>query len=223
MRHRVGESGALGDHNPAVLIQIQGYGILCCHSRNGHIVVQGGVGGLKLRDFEGLEIPEPEVQHGLGVRVMGQVAVQHNGDQRHISAFGAGDQGVARQGRISCFSAERSVIVGGIVAVPHFVMVGDGIAVGKFLCRSAFHIGEAVSAGTADFYKGWILDGRLGDLCHVVGGGVVVFVVESAGIGEMASGAAQAGGPLVHQVRKGLSGAADVLRKGVGALVGRGQ
>ena len=75
MRHRVGEPCALGDHDPAVLIQIQGDGILCRHTRDGHIVVQGGVGGLKLRDFEGLEIPESEVQHGLGVRVMGQMAV----------------------------------------------------------------------------------------------------------------------------------------------------
>ena len=101
-------------------------------------------------------------------------------------------------------------------------MVGNGKTVGIFLDWGAFHIGETVGAGTADFYKGWVLNGRLGDSCHVVGGGVVVFVVESAGIGEMASGAAQAGGPLVHQVRKCLAGAADVLRQGVGALVGRG-
>ena len=83
--------------------------------------------------------------------------------------------------------------------------------------------GHVVGGLGDDRGEALVLHAGLRDDRQIARGGVVVFVVESAGIGEMASGAAQAGGPLVHQVRKGLSGAADVLRKGVGALVGRGQ
>ena len=56
-----------------------------------------------------------------------------------------------------------------------------------------------------------------------MGRGVVVLVIQAAGIVKMASRAAQALRLLVHQLGKCLPGAAYMTGQGVGALIGRGQ
>ena len=44
---------------------------------------------------------------------MGLVAVEHHCNQGHVIFFGAGDQGVARQGGVACLACECAGIVYG--------------------------------------------------------------------------------------------------------------
>ena len=61
-----------------------------------------------------------------------------------------------------------------------------------------------------------------GDEGKVPGGGVVVGVGQTVGVGEVGVGAAQLQSPLVHHLHKGGDAAADVLGDDVAHLVGRG-
>ena len=52
---------------------------------------------------------------------------------------------------------------------------------------SGLHI--VVGCGV-DFYEGRIVERSLGDQSHIVGGGIMIFIIQSAGIGKMGVGAA---------------------------------
>ena len=73
-----------------------------------------------------------------------------------------------------------------------------------------------------DLPEGGVPHGGLDDQGQVGGGGVVVFVVEAVGVGEVGAGAAQGLGLVVHQLDKGLNGAGYVLGDDVAGLIGRG-
>ena len=66
-------------------------------------------------------------------------------------------------------------------------------------------------------------DGLAGDEGHVVGGGQVVVVRQAVCIGEMGMDRPQLGGPLVHQLGKGLQASGNLLGNDVGGIVGRGE
>ena len=55
---------------------------------------------------------------------MGLVPVKDHRNQRHPVSFGAGNKGVACQGRITCLACKGTRIVDGFILVKHLVVVG---------------------------------------------------------------------------------------------------
>ena len=65
--------------------------------------------------------------------------------------------------------------------------------------------------------------GLLHDETKVPGGSVVVFVVETVGIGKMGTGAAQSLGFFVHHFHKGIDRTSDIFSGHIAGLIGRGK
>ena len=62
-----------------------------------------------------------------------------------------------------------------------------------------------------------------GNQGHVMGRGVMVFIIQAAGVGKMASRCSPGSGPFHSSAGQCLPGAAYMAGQGIGALIGRGQ
>ena len=81
-----------------------------------------------------------------------------------------------------------------------------------------------VIAGGDDLPEGLVLQCRLGDEVHVIGGGVVVVIVHTAGIDKMGVHRPQFGSPLVHHLGKVVQAPiAHIVAEHHGGLVARRQ
>ena len=77
-----------------------------------------------------------------------------------------------------------------------------------------------IGHGAGDGHEGLMLHGLPEEQIDIVGGGIVVHIVQAVGVGKVGAGAAQLLRPLVHQLHKGLTGAGYRLRQNVRRLVG---
>ena len=80
--------------------------------------------------------------------------------------------------------------------------------------------GNGFSLGGTDLPKQGDLQRRLGYERQLLGGGVVVLVIQTVGIDEMGVRQPQPGGPLVHGLGKGLDAARDRQGNGRRRVVG---
>ena len=79
---------------------------------------------------------------------------------------------------------------------------------------------QGIGVGSGDIAEGFVLHGRLRQLCHVARRRVMIGAVQAVGVGEMRGCAAIHGRRLVHQVYKLPNAAADGFGNQVRALVG---
>ena len=68
--------------------------------------------------------------------------------------------------------------------------------------------------------KIFILQSCLSDKGHIMGGGIMVFIRKTMGIGKMSIRASQICGFLVHHFHKGVDGTGHMLCQTVSALIG---
>ena len=62
-----------------------------------------------------------------------------------------------------------------------------------------------IGHGAGDGHEGLMLHGLPEEQIDIVGGGIVVHIVQAVGVGKVGAGAAQLLRPLVHQLHKGLT------------------
>ena len=142
----------------------------------------------------------------------------HNGHQVKAVAAGAHGQAAAGLGRVAGLAGGD-----GAVQVPIALGVKEKVGVGKRARRVSRGRGQVPGGAARDAHKVVVLHGGGQDLGHVGCAGVVVVVVQAAGVHKVRVDAAQLGGLLVHHVGKGLVVAGHVAGQDIGGLVARGQ
>ena len=205
----------LGPHGDAVRVRAH------FHLHLGHQLA----GGQNLLHAEVAEGPVVEGDGVLEVAV-GQAAVgvldagaaQHHADQVDAVLLGGGDQAVAGGGGVAGFHAT------GVFVVVALVVGGGGVdesvGVGKLALRGHVGGGHGVAHGVADLHEQVKAHRLLGDQEHIAGGGVVIFVGQTVGVGKVGAGAAQLLGAGIHHVHKAGDGACYVFADDVAGLVG---
>ncbi len=215
---RLREVRGLRERHMILLVNAELQGIHQGNAVYGKMIADGGIGIVLLGNRGRAELIIAEVKKGLGVPVLGVVAVQDHGDERHAVPFAGRHQGVAGSHGVAGLSGEDTGIVLA-VALPHHVMMGiDGVVAVSLRVLGDGTVG--IDLGAVDLPEGGILDGILQDLRHVGAAGVVLRVIEARGIHKVGIRAADGGGLLIHELCKGGIGAGDILRQGIGAVVG---
>lgn len=185
LRHQGGEGGAA--HRLELLFPVLGKAQV-------DIVDDGALfnDGLYLVVFKG---PVIEVGGLFKVGAIGQVVAvlvvdvrAHEDQHVFIAAFLCGGDEAASgfvQGAGLHTGDNGGIVVG--LRVQHFVGVAPGVAVLIFVGWVG-----GVGNGGNDLREGLVFHGVLGNQVHIVGGGVVVFVKETVGVGEVGVDRSQA-------------------------------
>ena len=142
--------------------------------------------------------------------------MEHHGNQLCIVLSGADYKSIQRNGGIAGFAANDVGAVLREILFDHFIARRNA---------QAFRIpgiGRKLVVGRGgDFAERLVLEGVSGDESHVVGADIVVFIIQTAGIGKVGVHAAQLLCLFVHQLGKGLCGACRVFCQSVCRLVCR--
>ena len=144
---------------------------------------------------------------------------QHHRDQESVAVLRRRHQAPARLVGGARFAADTLVI-----DIAHVVQVGNQ-AVGVVVETLPGEVGgrDRVAGGSDDGAEQVVFQRRGHEQGDVVGGGVVVLVVEAVGVGEVGALAAQLPGFPVHVGHKLLHAAVHRLGQSLGRVVGGGE
>ena len=132
--------------------------------------------------------------------------LQGDADQGLLPSFRAGDQGAASGVGVPGFHTYTPLI-----APKQLVVVGQG---------PTGHMGRA---GGDKSLQAFVFQDLLGQQGHIIGGRIMVFVIQPVGIYKVSILHPQAVRPLVHPVHKGLYRPGAAPGNGQGGVVAGGQ
>ena len=156
-----------------------------------------------------------------GFLVVGVFGVENHAQKLQVVVGGGGNEAALGGGGEAGLDAGGLGIV--VVAAAGVSGGGDELVGGVELALLAYvGGGDGVLGRVGNLPEFGVGHGGLDDERQILGGGVVILVVEAVGVGKVGAGAAQLRGLFVHQRHEGVHRAGYVLGDDVAGLVGRG-